>query len=181
VDGEFIQRDGDTIHVLGWAEKNASLFAAWENGGKGGRPKKNPDETHGKPTGNPALTQREPIREEKSREEEKDTPPLRGAPRRKCPEDFAITSGMREWASAKAPGIDVDRETEAFRDHTFRNAIADWAGAWRNWMRRATPQRVVPTPPAVAVWKPDAPMTPEQREASERARKMALASIGRVQ
>jgi hypothetical protein len=76
----FVERDGDTIRVLGWAEKNASLLAAWDNGHKGGRPKKNPDETHGKPTGNPAVThgepsanpdgtQTKPIRVEKRREE----------------------------------------------------------------------------------------------------------------
>lgn len=69
----FIQRDGDTVIVVGWAEKNASLIAAWGNGSKGGRPKnkpaENPRETHGLPSGNPSLTHGEPIREEKRREE----------------------------------------------------------------------------------------------------------------
>ncbi len=60
IEAGFLAREGNTIKVLGWAEKNASLIAAWENGAKGGRPKKNPDETHGKPTGNPAATQGEP-------------------------------------------------------------------------------------------------------------------------
>jgi hypothetical protein len=80
VDAGFLSRDGDTITVLGWAEKNASLIAAWENGAKGGRPKKNPDETHGKPTGNPAVTQREPIAnpdETDKRREEKNSSSLR--------------------------------------------------------------------------------------------------------
>jgi hypothetical protein len=68
----FIRRDGESIVVVGWADKNAALFAAWENGQKGGRPRKpiqNPSETHGKPSGNPSLTQTKPIREEKRREE----------------------------------------------------------------------------------------------------------------
>lgn len=69
----FIQRDGDTVIVIGWAEKNASLIAAWGNGAKGGRPKNkptaNPSETHGKPNGNPSLTHAEPIRKDKRREE----------------------------------------------------------------------------------------------------------------
>jgi hypothetical protein len=78
IEAGFLERDGATIVVLGWAEKNASLIAAWENGAKGGRPKKNPSETHGKPTVNPRVTQSEPmgnphetdkIREEESREE----------------------------------------------------------------------------------------------------------------
>lgn len=87
---EYIERDGLTITVTGWAEKNASLIAAWENGGKGGRPKKNqqatsgqptenPWETHGKPMANPTKTQTKPIREEKSREEEiSPLPPVGG-------------------------------------------------------------------------------------------------------
>jgi len=79
----FIRRDGENIVVCGWAEKNASLIAAWENGKGGGRPRKarNPEETQGKPTGyqsetqgkpneNPPAAQTKPIREEKRREEE---------------------------------------------------------------------------------------------------------------
>lgn len=81
VDAGFVSRDGDTITVLGWAEKNASLLAAWENGSKGGRPKKNPSETHGKPTGNPASTHGQPIANpyetDKRREEKRRTPSLR--------------------------------------------------------------------------------------------------------
>lgn len=79
---EYISRDGLTVTVTGWAEKNAALLAAWENGNKGGRPKKNqkqtdgqptenPAETHGLPMANPPLTQTKPIRVDKRREEEK--------------------------------------------------------------------------------------------------------------
>lgn len=77
IDAGFIERQGDSIHVCGWADKNAALLAAWENGTKGGRPRKKtqekpmgyPDETHGKPSANQTETQTKPIREEKSREE----------------------------------------------------------------------------------------------------------------
>lgn len=71
-DAGFIERDGKEIIVVGWADQNAALIAAWENGAKGGRPKKpiqNPEETHGKPSGNPDLTQTKPIREDEIREE----------------------------------------------------------------------------------------------------------------
>lgn len=73
IEAGFIERDGDTIIVRGWAEKNASLLAAWANGAKGGRrkPIENPAGTHGLPDGNPTLTQTEPIREEKSREDKR--------------------------------------------------------------------------------------------------------------
>jgi hypothetical protein len=77
----FVKREGDEILVVGWAEQNASLIAAWENGAKGGRPKKeapeNPQVTHGKPNGNPSLTQTKPIREDKSREDKKEPVPLK--------------------------------------------------------------------------------------------------------
>lgn len=80
IDAGFIARDGSSVHVLGWAEQNASLLAAWENGAKGGRPKKptgNPMVTHGEPSANPDET-------DKSREEKKRTtppqPPSRGEP-----------------------------------------------------------------------------------------------------
>jgi hypothetical protein len=45
--------------VHGWAEKNATLLTSWDNGGKGGRPAKNPwvnpDPQSGNPRVNPDL------------------------------------------------------------------------------------------------------------------------------
>ena len=55
---------------------------------------------------------------------------------RKCPTDFHLTDAMREWAAANAPLVNIDQATAAFRDHTFKNSISDWTGAWRNWLRR---------------------------------------------
>lgn len=57
-------------------------------------------------------------------------------PARKCPPEFEVTPQMREWAAANAGLANLDAATDAFRDHTFKNAISDWSGAWRNWMRR---------------------------------------------
>lgn len=156
IEAGFIERNGDSIYVCGWSEKNSSLLAAWANGQKGGRPKKetqpkptgNPAVTQGKPSANPDQTQAKPIREEKSREEE--SPSLRSGARatRKCPEGFAITEDLVAWASTEAPLVNLDRETAKFRDHTFKTAHTDWAGAWRNWIRRAAesvPARAPPT------------------------------------
>ena len=167
IDAEFLRRDGDSVTVEGWAERNASLLAAWENGGKGGRPKKpneNPRETHGKPTGNPTVTQREPDanpREtDKSREEKSSTSSLRSEgsakPRasRKCPESFAVTDDLKAWADAECPGVDLMRETSKFRDHTFKTPMSDWPATWRNWMRKACefsqPARASPSKPPTA-------------------------------
>jgi hypothetical protein len=57
---------------------------------------------------------------------------------RKCPADFTVTDDMAQWAKAEAPSVNVERETEKFRDHTFTTAKSDWPATWRNWMRRAS-------------------------------------------
>ncbi len=62
-------------------------------------------------------------------------------PTKKCPATFEVTPELRAWADQHAPGVDVDRETETLRDHTFATARVDWVGTWRNWMRKATPKR----------------------------------------
>lgn len=56
---------------------------------------------------------------------------------RQCPKAFQVTEDMGKWASEKHPGADVAAETEKFRDHTFKTAITDWPGAWRNWIRKS--------------------------------------------
>lgn len=60
------------------------------------------------------------------------------APRgtRKCPAAFE-PQDPQAWIDANAPGVDWQFETAKFRDHTFKTAISDWLGAWRNWMRRS--------------------------------------------
>lgn len=53
----FIERDGDTLTVIGWDEYNATLIANWRNGKKGGRPTKSPKSTlEKKPVANPSKT-----------------------------------------------------------------------------------------------------------------------------
>lgn len=80
-------------------------------------------------------------REEKRREETPTTDVVgdsapKSRPARKCPESFEVTPAMQAWATTNAPLVSLDQATATFRDHTFKTAITDWAGAWRNWMRR---------------------------------------------
>jgi hypothetical protein len=56
---------------------------------------------------------------------------------RKAPEDFTITDSLREWAWKNCPGVDLDLETEAFKDYTFASGKTDWPATWRSWMRKA--------------------------------------------
>ena len=81
----YLERDGASVVVMKWAEKNAALISAWENGHRGGRPKKpdnNPRVSETKPMGsdhqtgsepmeNRIETDSKPIREDRSREEKK--------------------------------------------------------------------------------------------------------------
>lgn len=43
---------------------------------------------------------------------------------------------MRTWAKTETPLVNIDSATATFRDHTFKTAMTDWAGAWRNWLRK---------------------------------------------
>lgn len=94
-DAGFVLRNGPILSVPKWAEHNAKLIANWGNGASGGRPKKNPPETHAEPTGNPPETHTEPIREEKRREEK--TPPCASAD---APRSATTSEGFeRFWAA----------------------------------------------------------------------------------
>lgn len=57
---------------------------------------------------------------------------------RKCPKTFAPDGA---WAEANHPAVDWRAELEKFRDHTFKTALTDWDGAFRNWIRRAAENR----------------------------------------
>jgi hypothetical protein len=149
IDAGFVQREGDTIVVLGWAEQNASLLAAWENGAKGGRPpkqpKQNPRVTESKPTGNPAVTHGEPSANpdetDKSREE-KNSPSLRSGETRaaRLPKPFDLPDDWRQFCETERPDLDPDRVAAKFADHWHAKpgkagTKLDWLATWRNWVR----------------------------------------------
>lgn len=58
-------------------------------------------------------------------------------PRKRCPEEFAISPDLLAWAAQKVPGVNLEAETERFRDYEFKNAHTDWNATWREWMRKA--------------------------------------------
>jgi len=71
-----------------------------------------------------------------------DSEPPKASPRatRKCPPGFKLTEELKQWAKSRVPGVNIETETETFRDHTFATARSDWDGTWRNWMRKAANQ-----------------------------------------
>jgi hypothetical protein len=87
-------------------------------------------------------------REEKRRDTSTSLRSVEGRATRKCPVSFEVTAEMQDWARQEAPGVDLRRETDKFRDHTFKTAYSDWPGTWRNWMRKASEySRPNKTPP----------------------------------
>lgn len=74
---------------------------------------------------------------------------------RKCPAAFEVTDELRGWAQSDCPLVSVDLETAKLRDHTYKTAIKDWPGAWRNWLRKAQQDAALrkPKPPAQAPQK----------------------------
>lgn len=136
IESGWAEREGDEIIATGWAERNAKLVKAWENGGKGGRPKtqrkpkRNPTETHEEPTDNPTgtqtqvgLTHEKPIGLDKTGEDKEkenaarscldgETPPQHTTPRS---------------ADKKAPPVTWDAE-QGFSACSFRRL--NWAKAY---------------------------------------------------
>ena len=113
--------------VSGWAEKNAQLLAAWENGAKGGRPAKYPrDNPVDNPSTNPGDTRVEKSREEKSREEKKtkgtrpkkpiELPPILDTPE--------FRSALDSWLDYKGSGAYKPRGLSSLLSQAAKRAEA---------------------------------------------------------
>jgi uncharacterized protein YdaU (DUF1376 family) len=106
-----------------------------ELGKRGGRPKQTEQITESvselEPTRNPSQTPDSRLQEPNGSER------ARKRAARQCPADFAVTPDLLAWAAAEVPAVPLEQETAKFRDYTFKTALTDWPGAWRNWMRKA--------------------------------------------
>jgi len=145
----YLSRDGAFVEVLKWADQNASLIAAWENGSRGGRPAKkpqqNPRDTTGKPTGNPAVTQPEPSAnpdETDKRGGDKTSPSLRSGEQRatRLPKPFELPDDYRGFCQTERPELDPAKVAEKFADFWHgkpgkAGTKLDWFATWRNWVR----------------------------------------------
>lgn len=156
VDAKFVARNGEEIIVLGWAEQNASLIAAWENGSKGGRPKKleqNPTETHVEPDANPTLTQTKPRREEKIGVDKKESSKKIEARGSRLPSTWVAPPEYIEFCKTKRPDLDPVEMSEKFRDYWSgisgqKGCKTNWLGTWRNFIRSEHPPPKVRGSPA---------------------------------
>lgn len=60
----------------------------------------------------------------------------------RLPDDWRPSADMLAWAAAERPDIDVQAETENFRDHWLAKsgrdaAKLDWGRTWKKWIRSA--------------------------------------------
>lgn len=106
------------------------------------------------------------------------TPPKKGT---RLDEAWEPGDVLREWAREHTPGLDVDEETERFRDYWCARAgqgatKVDWDATWRNWMRRTFDER-----PQARRAAPDVRQTDRERaeaEENERRKRAWLAERG---
>ena len=64
----------------------------------------------------------------------------------RLPSDFEVTAEMVAWAAERTPKLDLNIETEKFRNYWIGVAGAkgvklDWTATWRNWMLNAESYR----------------------------------------
>lgn len=65
--------------------------------------------------------------------------PARRKPERSLPSGWEPPGRVREWATAKAPSVDLDLEAEKFANHaaSVDRRARDWTAAFRNWLLKA--------------------------------------------
>jgi hypothetical protein len=84
-------------------------------------------------------------RGEQNREEQRESrnggPPSEGPQEEEAaltpPPDFEVTAEMRQWAADNHPSVNIERETEKFRNRDFKRQPSDWKSEWKNWIIRA--------------------------------------------
>lgn len=142
-----LKRDGKYGYVLE-LQKNYRSWLASQNGTPRPKSGRVPKQDGSRPkTGRKTVPKRDTQKTTYKRQSLKDNPlvvpptekPAKPKKRRsrKAPADFEVTDALRQWAAEKVPELNIDDETETFRDHEFKDPKRDWPGAWRNWMKRA--------------------------------------------
>lgn len=99
---------------------------------------------------------------------------------RGLPSDFTVSPVLREWAKEKVPSVDIDAETEMWKDHHLAkgSTFKDWNAAWRKWMQTAVKFQASGngSAPPVHVSRPFA----ERRAEMERQREERRAAVDRM-
>jgi uncharacterized protein YdaU (DUF1376 family) len=54
-----------------------------------------------------------------------------------APDDFSLSDKQKRWAIETRPDLDIELETEKFRNYEFRDGKSDWNKTWKNWILNA--------------------------------------------
>ena len=115
------------------------------NGNKGGRPKKNPQETHSVNSGNPNETliknKELGIKNNELQINNKDKEQKQRATR--LPTDWQPTQLMIEYCITKRPDLNCSDVAESFKDYWIaspKGTKLDWDATWRTWVRNQRAQ-----------------------------------------
>ena len=135
----FCRHEDGYLIAHEWDEVNASLIAAWSNGGKGGRPKKpmcnplvNPESIQVNPRLTHGVTDRED-REDKTEKIQADKPPTA---RFQKPTLEELTA---EAIKISLPITEVDKFHNYYESNGWKvgkNPMKSWPAALRNWLSR---------------------------------------------
>ncbi len=62
-----------------------------------------------------------------------------GKKKTQLPEDWKPDQALLNWAAGKHPKVDVERQTELFKDHAQATGrlMKDWRATWRMWIGRS--------------------------------------------
>jgi hypothetical protein len=134
--------DDATIHD--WHEYGGKAIKQKEDNAKRQQEWRDRQKTVSKPSPNKPVTVTSPLpnaldnkRVEETKEEEtKGERTGRAARATPAPDVFPVSDEMRQWATANAPGVDVDLQTERFlnRNRAEGKTYKDWTAAWKNWV-----------------------------------------------
>ena len=122
-----------------WDEVNASLIAAWSNGGKGGRPKKptgNPRVNPEPNQVNPQLTHGVTDREDREEKTEKTLAPKSPRVRFQKPTVEELTA---EAIKIGLPLPEVDKFLNYYESNGWKvgkNPMKSWSAAMKGWLSR---------------------------------------------
>lgn len=70
---------------------------------------------------------------------EPSSPPVKGKRPHRLPDGWQPEDHDRDWARQAFPTVEIDNETDRFRDYWHGNgkAMVNWTATWRNWIRRS--------------------------------------------
>lgn len=155
IDCRWAERDGEYLTAIGWDDHNASLIAAWFNGKKGGRPRKNKtqrltqDDTGLTQNGDGIPDRLDRLDGFDLKDEKESAAPPAPSSKKITPVSWTPTTGftvnddrMSLWKKTY-PGVDIAselRKANLWLIENPRKRKKDYARFMASWLGRVTPK-----------------------------------------